>query len=144
MVKKCLQNDFFGLKMARNGAGNGENGMETTKYAKNAKFWGVGRRKREKTAKNEGRTTNLPNGTNGELKTGEKLRNGRKTRKMARKQPKTRGDCPRSDVGGPRSGKPKSVSIRPDLFESGSVVKTPGFWVWKAAKGSEMVPKSSF
>ena len=35
--QKCLQNDLFGLKMARNGAGNGQNGSETTKCAKIAK-----------------------------------------------------------------------------------------------------------
>ena len=45
--QKCLQNDLFGLKMARSGAGNGENGLETTKCAKNAK-------NRGKTAENEG------------------------------------------------------------------------------------------
>ena len=36
------------------------------------------------------------------------------------------GYCPRSDVRGRRSGKPQSVSIRRDLFASGSVV---GFWL---------------
>ena len=35
--QKCLQNDIFGLNTARNGAGSGENGLETTKCAKNAK-----------------------------------------------------------------------------------------------------------
>ena len=53
------QNDFFGLKTACNGAGNGENGLETTKYAKIAKIG-------EKMAENKGRTTNGANGTNGE------------------------------------------------------------------------------
>ena len=65
MGPKCLQNDLLGLKMARNGAGNGKNGLETTKCAKK---W--------------------------------------------RKRAKTRGNCPRSDVRGRRSGKPQSVSIR--------------------------------
>ena len=75
--QKCLQNDFFGLKMARNGAGNGQNGLETTKYAKNG----------EKTAENEGQTTNGANGTNGGGKQGknyemlEKRENGAENRK---------------------------------------------------------------
>ncbi len=38
--------------------------------------------------------------------------NAPKTRKMERKRAKTRGDCPRSDIRGRRSGKPQSVSIR--------------------------------
>lgn len=60
--------------MARNGAGNGN--PDTLGRS--------GREKREKRRENgrkRGQTTNLANGTNGGLKTGEKLRNAPKTRK---------------------------------------------------------------
>ena len=68
---KCIQNDLLGLKMVRNGAGNGQNGSETTKCAKNG----------EKTAENEGRTTDGTNGTNGG---GRRAENGGETTKCAK------------------------------------------------------------
>ena len=59
-----------------------KNGGETTKYAKTRNF-GEGRAKMRRNGAGNGLKT---------AKTGWKLRNTRKTRKMERKQPKTRGE----------------------------------------------------